>query len=505
MSELMNKIIPVEELLERIEHRHEFKNKDKIKMDKVGWREQDPKERIHNIKEVPFRYTEEEARAESVRCMQCPTRNCVDGCPVHIDIPEFLRLTAEGDFRAAIRKIKESNVLPAITGRVCPQETQCQLHCLMGKARKDVNLSISIGKVEAFLADWEREHGIEVPEVAPPTGKKVAIVGGGPAGLACSADLARWGHEVTIFEAFHKLGGVLVYGIPEFRLPKAIVETEIEVLGKMGVKFEPNVVVGQTITIDEMFDEEGFDAVFVATGAGLPWFLGVPGEDLNGVYSANEYLTRANLMNAYKFGEESDTPIAPSKVVAVVGGGNVAMDAARTALRLGAEKVYLVYRRTEKEMPARLEEIHHAKQEGVILKELVNPIEFIGDENGWVRKARLQKMKLGEPDASGRRRPIPIEGEEEMLDVDTVIIAIGNGPNPLIPRTTPGLETNPRKGTIKVNFNTMMTTRKGVFAGGDIVVGASTVILAMGHGRQAAKSIDEYLKNGEWHGPEEEE
>ena len=498
MSEVKKETLTEEQLRERIEHRSEYSNKDKLKMAKVWWREQKPEDRVKNTDEVPFRLSELEAQAEAVRCMDCIKKNCVAGCPVAIDVPAMLRLVGEGDFRGAVRKMKETNVLPAITGRVCPQETQCQAVCLMSKAHKSTDEAVSIGKVEAFLADWERENGVEIPECAPATGKKVAVIGGGPAGLTCAADLARLGHGVTILEAFHKLGGVLVYGIPEFRLPKKIVEAEIGILGEMGVKFEPNVVVGQTVTIDELLDEEGYDAVFVATGAGLPWFMDLPGEDLNGVYSANEYLTRANLMNAYKYGTEADTPIADSKRLAVVGGGNVAMDAARTAIRLGVPEVLLVYRRTEAEMPARVEEIHHAKEEGVQLHLLTSPVEYTGNDKGFVTGMKLQRMELGEPDASGRRRPVPIEGAIEDFDVDTVVVSIGNGANPLIPRTTPGLDTNERKGTIVVDFERFMTSRPAVFAGGDIVVGASTVIMAMGHGRTAAASIHQYLQDGEW-------
>ncbi len=498
MSDIEKKTFTEEQLRERIEHASEYTPKDKVKLDKVWWREQPPEERIHNIQEVPFRLSELEAQAESIRCMDCAKKNCVSGCPVGIDVPAVLKLTGRGDFRGAIRKMKETNVLPAITGRVCPQETQCQAVCLMSKAHKTTDAAVSIGKIEAFLADWERENGVEVPECAPATGRKVAIIGGGPAGLTCAADLAKLGHEVTILEAFHKLGGVLVYGIPEFRLPKQIVEAEIGILERMGVHFEPNVVVGQTVTIDELMNEEGYDAVFVATGAGLPWFLKIPGEDLNGVYSANEYLTRANLMNAYKYGDGADTPIRQSQRLAVIGGGNVAMDSSRTAIRLGTDEVWLIYRRTEAEMPARQEEIHHAKEEGVKLHLLTSPLEYSGDDKGFVNRMKLQRMELGEPDASGRRRPVPIEGAVEEFDVDTVVVAIGNGPNPLIPKTTPGLHTDDRKGTIVVDDERFMTSRQGVFAGGDIVVGASTVIMAMGHGRTAAVSIDRYLKDGQW-------
>jgi len=498
MSDIKRETFTDAQLQERIDHADEYTNKQKVKLAKVWWREQPAKDRIHNTEEVPFRLSELEAQAESIRCMDCVKKQCVSGCPVGIDVPEVLKLTGQGDFRGAIRKMKETNVLPAITGRVCPQETQCQAVCLMSKAHKTTDAAVSIGKIEAFLADWERENGVEVPECAPSTGKKVAVIGGGPAGLTCAADLAKLGHDVTILEAFHKLGGVLVYGIPEFRLPKKIVEAEIGVLNDMGVKFEPNVVVGQTVTIDELLNEEGYDSIFVATGAGLPWFMDLPGEDLNGVYSANEYLTRANLMNAYEYGKGADTPIAQSKRLAVVGGGNVAMDSARTAIRLGVPEVWLIYRRTEAEMPAREEEIHHAKEEGVKMHLLTSPLEYAGDDKGFVTSMKLQRMELGEPDASGRRRPVPIEGAVEEFDVDTVVVSIGNGANPLIPKTTPGLDINQRKGTIIVDFERFMTSREGVFAGGDIVVGASTVIMAMGHGRDAAASIHRYLQDGAW-------
>jgi glutamate synthase (NADPH/NADH) small chain len=483
------------ELQARIENRGSFNPRQRGQLPKVFWAEQDPAERIRNIREVPFAYTPEQARAEAVRCLACKNEPCVTGCPVGVDVPGFLKLVADGDFRGAIRLIKQTNLLPAICGRVCPQESQCQANCMVAKVHKDLGFAVSVGKIEAFLADWEREEGgVELPPVGLETGKRVAIIGAGPSGLACAGDLRRFGHDAVVFEAFHKAGGVLVYGIPEFRLPKSIVQAEVDNLSKMGVRFEFDTIVGQTFTLDELF-EEGFDAVYVATGAGLPYFVNVPGEDLNGVYSANEYLTRANLMGAYRFPVE-DTPVLRRDSVAVLGGGNVAMDAARTALRLGAKKVYLVYRRSRAEMPARVEEVHHAEQEGVEFRMLCAPIEILGGADGWVRGLRVQRCELGEPDEKGRRRPVPIEGAYEELPVEVVIEAIGNGPNPLIPKTTAGLTTT-RHGTLVVDPETMMTTRKGVFAGGDIVAGASTVILAMGHGRKAAAAIDAYLQNGQ--------
>ncbi len=480
-----------EELEARIENRGRLTAKQRGQLPKIFWAEQDPAERIRNIREVPFAYTPAQARAEAVRCLSCKNEPCVTGCPVGVDVPGFLRLVAEGDFRGAIRLIKTTNLLPAICGRVCPQESQCQENCMVAKVHKDLGFAVSVGKIEAFLADWERENGVELPEVGAATGRRVAIIGAGPSGLACAGDLRRFGHEAVVFEAFHRAGGVLVYGIPEFRLPKDIVQAEVDNLSRMGVRFEFDTIVGQTFTVDELFDE-GFDAVYVATGAGLPYFVNVPGEDLNGVYSANEYLTRANLMGAYRFPEE-DTPVLRRERVAVLGGGNVAMDAARTALRLGAKSVYLVYRRSRAELPARLEEVHHAEQEGVEFRLLCAPVEILGSSDGWVRALKLQRCELGEPDEKGRRRPVPIEGAYEELPVEIVIEAIGNGPNPLIPKTTAGLTTT-RHGTLVVDEKTMMTTRKGVFAGGDIVAGASTVILAMGHGRKAAAAIDAYLR-----------
>jgi len=447
-------------------------------------REQDPKERIHNFEEVPLGYTPEEAIAEAERCLQCRRAPCIEGCPVQINIPKFIKEIREGNFRAAITTIKETNNLPAICGRVCPQETQCQANCTLGKKYEPV----AIGRLERFVADWEYENGVEIPAVSDPSGFRVAVVGSGPAGLTCAADLRRFGHEVTIFEALHEPGGVLMYGIPEFRLPKRIVRAEIENLLKMGVELRLNVVVGRTVTIDELF-QQGYQAVFVGSGAGLPKFLGIPGENLIGIYSANEFLTRVNLMRAYLF-PQYDTPVKVGRVVAVVGGGNVAMDAARTALRLGAERVVVLYRRTEAEMPARREEIHHAKEEGVEFQFLVNPVRFIGDQ-GRVAGVECIRMELGEPDESGRRRPIPVPNSNFVVPVDTVIVAIGNDPHPLIPRTTPGLKTT-NHGTIVADADGR-TSREGVFAGGDIVTGAATVISAMGAGKRAARAIHEYL------------
>jgi len=452
---------------------------------------QDPSERKHNVNEVATGYTPLQARLEAMRCLQCKNQPCTKGCPVQIRIRDFIAAIAEGDFKASLEIIKENSLLPAVCGRVCPQEVQCQERCTVGLKFKDVDKAVSIGRLERFVADLD-QNSESVPTIGPPTGKKVAIIGSGPCGIVAAADTARAGHDVTIFEAFHKPGGVLVYGIPEFRLPKAIVEREIDVLRKMGVKIICNFVVGRTRTINQLMKEDGFDAVYIGVGAGLPTFMNIEGESLVGVYSANEYLTRSNLMKAYKFGDGADTPIAVSKRVAVIGGGNVAMDAARTALRLGAEEVYLVYRRSEKEMPARIEEVHHAKEEGVKFKVLNNPVRIIGNDQDHVTAMECIKMELGEPDDSGRRRPVPIKGSEFIMELDTVIVAIGNKPNPLISQTMPQLKTT-RRGTIVVNEDTMQTSVPGVYAGGDIVSGAATVILAMGQGRIAARAIDEYL------------
>jgi glutamate synthase (NADPH/NADH) small chain len=470
--------------------------KEKLAIPPVVMPQQDHHERIHNVNEVPLGFTAEMANTEAQRCLQCKNAPCVKGCPVSIDIPAFIGAILEGKNRESINKIKETNILPAVCGRVCPQEEQCQKTCVVGKSHKDVAKAVQIGKLERFAADWEMEQGeAETPVIKPPTGKKVAVVGSGPAGLTVAADTRREGHEVTIFEALHKPGGVLIYGIPEFRLPKRIVMREVKNLQKMGVTLRTNYVVGKLSTIDELFDE-GFDAVFVATGAGLPLFMHIPGENLNGVYSANEYLTRANLMQAYSF-PNTDTPIARAKNVAVFGGGNVAMDSARTALRLGAENVYLVYRRSKKEMPARVEEVEHAEEEGVKMMLLQNPVRIIGDENGWVKEIECIKMELGEPDESGRRRPVAVAGSEFRTAVDVVIVAIGNASNPLVPTTTPDLAVN-KWGNIVAAEDTLKTSKKGVFAGGDIVLGAATVILAMGQGRKAALAINEYLKTGVW-------
>lgn len=475
----------------------ELKAKDKLAVEKQPMPEQPAEQRRHNIDEVTLGYDAISAQLEAMRCLDCKGRPCVEGCPVRIDIPGFVMAIRDGDFRKAIGIIRESNCLPAVTGRVCPQEVQCQATCMVGKNKKDVDQSVSIGRLERFVADWERQQGqMETPRIPEKTGKRVAVVGSGPAGLTVAGDLVRMGHEVTVFEAFHKLGGVLVYGIPEFRLPKAIVKAEADILESLGVRFELNTVIGLTLTLDELLEEEGFDAVFVGTGAGLPYFMRIPGEELIGVYSANEYLTRANLMQAYRF-PETDTPTIRARRIAVFGGGNVAMDAARTALRLGAEEVYLVYRRSEAEMPARVEEVQHAREEGVQFLLLTNPVEILGNERGWVRGVRVIRMALGEPDASGRRRPVPVDGSEYVLEVDAVIEAIGNGPNPLVPATTPGLETN-KWGNITADSETGKTSKRGVFAGGDIVLGAATVILAMGEGRKAARAIDVYLTSGQW-------
>lgn len=458
-------------------------------MKKVPVREQDAKERACNFEEVCLGYNADEAVAEAQRCLNCKNAHCVQGCPVSINIPGFVEKVKEGDFAAAYQVISESSALPAVCGRVCPQESQCEGKCIRGIKGE----AVSIGKLERFVADWARENNIRPVGAAEKKGKKVAVIGSGPAGLTCAGDLAKMGYDVTIFEALHEAGGVLVYGIPEFRLPKEnVVKKEIENVLSLGVKIETNVIVGKSVTIDELLNEEGYSAVFIGSGAGLPKFMGIPGENANGVFSANEYLTRSNLMKAFQ--ADSATPIMESKKVAVVGGGNVAMDAARCAKRMGAEEVYIVYRRSEKELPARLEEIHHAKEEGVVFKFLTAPLEVLSDENFNVTGLKCQQMELGEPDASGRRRPIPVEGSEFVLDLDCVIAAIGTSPNPLIRHTTPGLETN-RKGCIVADDEHGITSKDGVFAGGDAVTGAATVILAMGAGKRAAAAMDEYIKN----------
>lgn len=457
-------------------------------MKKVPVREQDPQVRARNFEEVCLGYNEEEEVAEAGRCLNCKNALCMQGCPVSINIPGFIAQIKERNFEEAYKILSESSSLPAVCGRVCPQESQCEGKCVRGIKGEPV----SIGKLERFVADWARENGIKPDGAKEKKGKKVAVIGSGPAGLTCAGDLAKMGYDVTIFEALHEAGGVLVYGIPEFRLPKTkVVAKEIENVMSLGVKIETNVVVGKSITIDELLNEEGFDAVFIGSGAGLPKFMGIPGEQANGVFSANEYLTRNNLMKAFK--DEAPTPIMKGKKVAVVGGGNVAMDAARTALRLGAE-VHIVYRRSEEELPARVEEVHHAKEEGIIFNLLTNPVEILADENGWVNGIKCIRMELGEPDESGRRRPVEVKGSEFVIDVDTVIMSLGTSPNPLISSTTIGLDTDRRK-CIVAEEETGKTSKDAVYAGGDAVTGAATVILAMGAGKAAAKGIDDYLNN----------
>ena len=455
-------------------------------MKKVPVREQDPKVRATNFEEVCLGYNEEEARAEASRCLKCKNPKCVGGCPVSIDIPGFIKEVQEGNYEEAAKVIAKSSALPAVCGRVCPQESQCEGQGIRGIKGEP----ISIGKLERFVADWSRENGFVPAAPEKTNGRKVAVIGSGPSGVTCAGDLAKMGYEVTIFEALHEPGGVLTYGIPEFRLPKeGVVQPEIDNVRKLGVKIETDVIIGKSVTIDELLDEEGFEAVFIGSGAGLPMFMGIPGENANGVFSANEYLTRSNLMKAFR--DDYDTPIVAGKKVAVVGGGNVAMDAARTALRLGAD-VHIVYRRSEAELPARAEEVHHAKEEGIIFNLLTNPIEILTDDNGWVNGMKCIKMELGEPDASGRRRPVAIEGSEFVIEVDTVIMSLGTSPNPLISATTRGLETNRRKCIVAEESNGK-TTKEGVYAGGDAVTGAATVILAMEAGRAGARGIHEYL------------
>jgi glutamate synthase (NADPH/NADH) small chain len=466
------------------------KKEKKEKISRQPMPEQKPKVRARNFDEVPFGYSPETAMLEASRCIQCKNPGCMTGCPVEIDIPAFIAKIKEGDFAGAIAKIKEKNALPAVCGRVCPQEVQCENVCILGKKGEPV----AIGRLERFAADWERAQGeVSIPEKEPSTGKKVAVVGSGPSGLTVAGDLILKGHDVTVFEAFLIPGGVLVYGIPEFRLPKAIVAAEVDYMRKLGVKFQGDTVVGATVSVDELF-EEGYDAIYIGVGAGLPVFLGIPGENLIGIYSANEYLTRSNLMKAYLF-PEYDTPIIRGNDVVVFGAGNVSMDSARTALRLGADRVRIVYRRSREEMPARTEEIHHAEQEGVEFVLLAAPLNFIGDDDGRLKGLRCQRMELGEPDASGRRRPVPIEGSEFETECDTAVVSIGAGANPLLTKATPDIRLN-KWGNIIAEPETGKTTKKGVWAGGDIVTGQATVILAMGAGRMAANSIHDYLSLG---------
>jgi glutamate synthase (NADPH/NADH) small chain len=460
-----------------------------LSLAKTKMPEQDPIVRSKNFDEVALGYSAEDAVGEAQRCLQCKTAPCRQGCPVEVDIPAFIKLIKEGDTEGAIANIKSVNSLPAVCGRVCPQEEQCEKYCVLAKKGE----SVGIGRLERYAADNAQNMNDKTSPIEyKPDARKVAIIGAGPAGLTAAGELAKMGYKVTVFEALHLPGGVLMYGIPEFRLPKAVVQAEIQSLREMGVDIVVNAVIGQTFTVDELMEDEGFEAVFIGTGAGLPHFMGIPGENLNGVYSANEFLTRCNLMKAYRFPEYA-TPIHVGKKVAVVGGGNVAMDGARTALRLGAEYVYIVYRRSEEELPARLEEVHHAKEEGIDFQLLASPTAILGDDKGWVTGLKCIRMELGEPDSSGRRRPIEIANSEYELEVDTVVMAIGQGPNPLVQATTKGLSTN-KKGNIVADPDTGMTSKPGVFAGGDIVTGAATVILAMGAGKKAATAIDNYLK-----------
>jgi len=470
-------------------------NRERIKMPRLHMPEQAPSVRAHEFTEVNLGYSEELARQEAIRCLECAKPTCVSDCPVGVKVKDFVQLIVEGKYMEAAAKIREDNVLPAITGRVCPQEDHCEGACLLKKKGE----SLGIGYLERFVADYEQRHfDLSTLVKAPPTGKKVAIVGSGPSGLTAAGDLVQKGHAVHVFEALHEIGGVLVYGIPEFRLPKKIIRQQVDYMRAMGVEFETDVVVGRTVTIDELLEEEGYDAVFIGTGAGLPQFMGIPGEHLNGVYSANEFLTRINLMHAYEF-PKYDEPILDfrGKNVAVIGGGNTALDAIRSALRLGAGKAYVLYRRSEAEMPARIEEVKHAKEEGIEFHVLTAPTEFLSDDKGWLTGARCIKMELGEPDSSGRRRPVPIKGSEYDIPLSVAVMAIGTTANPIVQSTTPGLNTN-KRGYIQASETTQKTSRKGVFAGGDIVTGGATVILAMGAGRRAAKGIDEYLTTGQW-------
>jgi glutamate synthase (NADPH) small chain len=470
-------------------------NRDRIKLPRQHMPEQPAETRSKQFTEVNTGYSTELARQEALRCLECAKPTCTDHCPVGVKVREFVQLIVDGDFLAAAAKIREDNVLPAVTGRVCPQEDHCEGSCLLCKKGE----SLGIGYLERFVADYEQQH-MDRSQIrkAPPTGKKVAIVGSGPSGLTAAGDLVQKGHQVHVFEALHEVGGVLVYGIPEFRLPKKIIRQQVEYMRAMGVEFETDVVVGRTVTIDELMDEEGYEAIFVATGAGLPQFMNIPGEHLNGVYSANEFLTRINLMHSYEF-PRYDEPMLDlyGKEVAVIGGGNTALDAIRSSVRLGAKKAYVLYRRSETEMPARIEEVKHAKQEGIDFRVLTAPVEFLSDGNGWLRAAHCLRMELGEPDSSGRRRPVPVQGSDFEIPLSVAVIAIGTSANPVIQSTTPGLETN-KRGYIQASETSQRTSRKGVFAGGDIVTGSATVILAMGAGRRAAKSIDEYLTTGVW-------
>ncbi len=481
--------------VEKTKSKNPVPNRERIKMPRQHMPEQLPILRAQQFTEVNLGYSEELARQEAIRCLECAKPTCTHDCPVGVNIKEFVQLIVAGDYLGAAAKIRENNVLPAITGRVCPQEDHCEGACLLKKKGQ----SLGIGYLERFVADYEQQH-FDVKNIvkATPTGKKVAIVGSGPSGLTAAGDLVQKGHSVHVFEALHEVGGVLVYGIPEFRLPKQIIRQQVDFMRAMGVVFETDVVVGRTVTIDELLEEEGYDAVFIGTGAGLPQFMGIPGEHLNGVYSANEFLTRVNLMHAYEF-PKYDEPIVDfhGKDVAVIGGGNTALDAIRSALRLGARKAYVLYRRSESEMPARAEEVKHAREEGIEFQVLTAPVEFLSDGKGWLTGVRCLKMELGEPDASGRRRPVPIAGSEFEVPLSVAVIAIGTTANPIVQSTTPGLNTN-KRGYIEADAATQQTSRQGVFAGGDIVTGAATVILAMGAGRRAAQGINEYLATGQW-------